>query len=148
MLSLGSIFQLLKNVQPATQDVLKHHYLLPCGGVCNRAVNTSNSGSGGPGGSSLERRVVLRQEIILHSVSLHPGVLRGTGDDLMVGNPALDLHPVQGVVSNTPRHASCYGNRYKLRRSGPLARVRLYLPYLSFPERKKFNSVLLLGLRQ
>ena len=90
MLSLRSIFQLLKNVQPATQDVLKHHYLLPRGGVFNRAVNTSNSGSGGPGGSSLERRVVLRQEIILHFVSLHPGVLRGTGDDLMVGNPALD----------------------------------------------------------
>ena len=29
--------------------------------------------------------------------------------------------------SNTPRHASCNGNRYKLPPFGPLARVRLYL---------------------
>ena len=30
-------------------------------------------------------------------------------------------------LSNTPRLASCYRNRYKLRPCGPLARVRLYL---------------------
>ena len=35
-----------------------------------------------------------------------------------------------GGSSNTPRHASCYGNRVKLRPCGPLARVRLYLFYI------------------
>ena len=32
-----------------------------------------------------------------------------------------------GGGSNTPRHASCKGNRDKLQPFGPLARVRLYL---------------------
>ena len=36
--------------------------------VCNRAVNTSNSGSGGPGFKSRPSRSSL------HSVSLRPGV--------------------------------------------------------------------------
>ena len=35
-----------------------------------------------------------------------------------------------GGSSNTPRHASCYGNRVKLRPCGPLARVHLYLFYV------------------
>ena len=35
-----------------------------------------------------------------------------------------------GGGGNTPRHASCYGNWYKLRLFGPLACVRLYLLHL------------------
>ena len=41
----------------------------------------------------------------------------GTGDILLGDNPSMDYHPVQGGSSNTPRHASCHGNRYKLRPS-------------------------------
>ena len=52
----------------------------------------------------------------------------GTGDILLEGNPGLASRP--GGSSNTPRHASCYRNRYKLRPFGPLARVRLYLSYV------------------
>ena len=55
---------------------------------------------------------------------------RGGGEGLglgLVGNPRLAPHP--GGSSNTPRHASCYGNRYtcKPQPCGPLASVRLYL---------------------
>ena len=44
-----------------------------------------------------------------------------------MGNPRLAPHP--GGSSNTPSHASRYGNQDKLRPrfAGPLARVRLYL---------------------
>ena len=35
------------------------------------------------------------------------------------GNPAMDLHPIQGVVEIL-LVASCYGNRDKLRPDGPL----------------------------
>ena len=55
----------------------------------------------------------------------------GTGDILLGGggggNPAMDKHLIPGEINNTPRHASCQGNRDKLRAFGPLARVRLYL---------------------
>ena len=47
---------------------------VPCGGVCRRAVNTSNSGSGGPGFQPRPSRCFLRQETLLFFVSLHPGV--------------------------------------------------------------------------
>ena len=45
----------------------------------------------------------------------------------LVGNPRLAPHP--GGSSNTPRHASCYGNQCtrKPQLCGPLASVRLYL---------------------
>ena len=44
------------------------------GGVCGRAVNTSNSGSGSPGFKPRPSHCFLRQESLLHFVSLHPGV--------------------------------------------------------------------------
>ena len=43
-------------------------------GVCGRAVNTSNSGSGGLGFKPHRSRCFLRQGTLLHLVSLHPGV--------------------------------------------------------------------------
>ena len=41
-------------------------------GVCGRAVNTTNSG--GPGLKPRSSRCIFRQLILLHFVSLHPGV--------------------------------------------------------------------------
>ena len=60
------------------------------GGVCGRAVNTSNSGSGGPGFKPRLSRCFLRQGTLVPFVSLHPGVYMGTGDILLGGNPAID----------------------------------------------------------
>ena len=45
-------------------------------------------------------------------------------------NPAMDYHPVQGGSSNTSRHASCYGNRYKLRQFGPWFKYAFTFPFL------------------
>ena len=45
-----------------------------CGGVCCRAVNNSNSGSGGPGHKPHPSCCFLRQGALLYFVSLHPGV--------------------------------------------------------------------------
>ena len=47
---------------------------VPCRGVCHRAVNTSNSGSGGPGFKPHPSCCFLTQETLLHFVSLYPGV--------------------------------------------------------------------------
>ena len=59
------------------------------------------------------------------------------------GNPAMDYsyHPVQGRSSNTPRHASCFGDRYKLRPFGPLAQVRLYLTFFYYYFRVKVRCI-------
>ena len=45
-----------------------------CGGVCGRAVNTLNSGSGGPEFKPRTARSFLRQGNLHHFVSLYPGV--------------------------------------------------------------------------
>ena len=50
-----------------------------------------------------------------------PWCIMGTGNRLA-------SHP--GRSSNTPRHALCYGNQYKLWPFGPLARVFLFLFFL------------------
>ena len=60
-------------------------------------------------------RCFLRQGTLLHFAPPHPGVKMGNG------------RHTAGGSSNTPRHASCYGNRCKLRPCGPLASVRVYL---------------------
>ena len=87
-------------------------------------------------GSSLARCVVSIEKI-LYSLFAHvykwiPASYCevGGGEGLglgLVGNPRLASHP--GGSSNTPRHASCYGNRYtcKPQPCGPLAGVCLYL---------------------
>ena len=54
-----------------------------------------------------------------HSAFLHPGVLMGTGEFTAGGYPAMDKHPIQGVVEIL-LVASCYGNPYKLSPDGPL----------------------------
>ena len=45
-----------------------------CGGACGRAVNTSKFGSEDPRFKPRPSRCFLRQETLLHFVSLHPGV--------------------------------------------------------------------------
>ena len=59
--------------------------LCESGGVCGRAVNTSNSRSGVPGFTPRPSRCFLRQGALLHFVSLHSGVQMGTGDILLRG---------------------------------------------------------------
>ena len=57
--------------------------------MSGQAVNTSNSGSGGPGFKPHPLRCFLGQGTLLNFVSLHPGVM-GPGDILLGGNPAMD----------------------------------------------------------
>ena len=87
-------------------------------------------------GSSLARCVVSIEKILYSLLTqLYKWVPAsycevGGGGGLglgLVGNPRLAPHP--GGSSNTPRHASCYGNQYtrKPQLCGPLASVRLYL---------------------
>ena len=65
--------------------------------ACGRAVNTSNAGSEGPGFKPPQSRCFLRQAILIHFASLHPGVKNmGTGEILLRGNTAMDSHTVQG----------------------------------------------------
>ena len=73
--------------------------------MARRAVNTSNSGSGGLG-SSLARRVVSLDKELYSTLSLFAQLFKW--------------------VCDTPKHAPCWGNRDRLRPFGPLARrVRL-----------------------
>ena len=61
-------------------------------------LNTSNSGSGAPGFKPCPLQCFLRQGTLFHFVSLHPGVLKGTGDILLGGGGV--TRP--GGSSNTP----------------------------------------------
>ena len=96
--------------------------LFAYGGVYERAVNNSTSGSGGPGLSLARRVVYLDKE--LNSTLSSPRCInwyrRQTGDGL-ASRP-------WGRGGNTPRHASCEGNRDKLQPFGLLTRVRLFYP--------------------
>ena len=74
--------------------------------VARRAVNTSNSGSGGLGFKPRPSRCFLRQGTSLHFVSLHPVVIKWVCD-------GLESHP--GGSSNTP---PCWGNRDRSGRLG------------------------------
>ena len=71
--------------------------------MCGLAVNTSNSGSGGPGFKLGPLCCFLRQGTLLLVVFPHPGVKMGTSDILPRGgggcNPAMDWYPVQGGVA-------------------------------------------------
>ena len=57
--------------------------------MSGQAVNTLNSGSGGPGFKPHPLHCFLGQGTLLNFVSLHPGVM-GPGDILLGGNPAMD----------------------------------------------------------
>ena len=85
-----------------------------CGGGCGRAFNTSTSVSGGPGFKPRPSRCFLRQGTLLQFFSLHPGVLMGTGD-ILLGLTLRWTSIPSRWSSNTPKHASCLGNRDKLR---------------------------------
>ena len=65
---------LLKNEKSKVVTNLQIMNCLSSGGVCGRAVNTSNSGSGGPGFKPLPLCCFRRQGTLLHFVSLHPSV--------------------------------------------------------------------------
>ena len=71
-----------------------------------------NSQSNGP--------VFLGKTLYSHSAFLRPGVYMGTGKFTAGGNPAMDLHPIQGGVEII-LVPSCCGIRDKLRADGPLA---------------------------
>ena len=60
-----------------------------CGGACGRVVNTSKFGSEGPRFKPCPSRCFLRQETLLHFVSLHPPVY-GYWRHTAGGNPAMD----------------------------------------------------------
>ena len=98
--------------------------------MCGRAVNTSNSGSGGLG-SSLARRIVSLDEECYSTLSLFAQVYKWEQVTYCWGVPYDGQVSCPGGSNNTPKLASCYGNRYKLRSCGPLAHVRLYLTYLT-----------------
>ena len=63
-------------------------------------VSVLNSGSGGLGLSPGQGHCVvfLDKTLYSHSASLHPGVQMGTSK-CAGGNPAMDLHLIQGVVA-------------------------------------------------
>ena len=80
-------------------------------------------------GSSLARCLVSIEKILYSLFAqVYKWVLASyceVGESLglgLVGNPRVAPHP--GERSNTPRHASCYGNRYTRK---PLASVGLWL---------------------
>ena len=103
-------------------------------GVCGRAFNSSNSFSEGPGFKPRQSRNFPRQ---LRNFSLlclsSPRCMNGYRQHTAGGEPCDGLASRPGGSSNTPRLASCYGNRYKLRPCGSLGRVRLYLLPLKAP---------------
>ena len=72
-------------------------------------VSALDSGSGGlhssPGWGHCV--VFLGKTLYSHSASLHPGVQMGTSKCVR-GNPAMDLHPIQGGVAILLA-ASCKG---------------------------------------
>ena len=63
-------------------------------------VSALDSELGGPGSSPGRGHCVvfLGKTLYSHSASLHPGVQMGTSK-LAGGNPAMDLHPIQGGVA-------------------------------------------------
>ena len=63
-------------------------------------VSVLNSGLGGLGSSPGQGHCVvfLGKTLYSHSASLHPGVQMGTSK-CAGGNPAMDLHPIQGGVA-------------------------------------------------
>ena len=63
-------------------------------------ISALDSGSGGLGSSPGRGHCVvfLGKTLYSHSASLHPGVQMGTSK-CAGGNPAMDLHPIQGGVA-------------------------------------------------
>ena len=76
--------------------------------------------------SSLARRVVSLDKELYSTLSLFTQVCKWVPAKHCLGVTLQWTSIPSRRSSNTPRHASCYGNRYKLRPCGPLACVRLY----------------------
>ena len=77
--------------------------------------------------SSLARRVVSLDKELYSTLSPFTQVCKWVPAKHCLGVTLRWTSIPSRGSSNTPRHASCYGNRYKLRPCGPLARVLLYL---------------------
>ena len=65
---------MLEKFKQHLQQVVLTTLCVFCGGVCWRAVYTSNSGFGGLGFKPYPSRCFLRQGTVLHFVFLHTGV--------------------------------------------------------------------------
>ena len=79
--------------------------------------------------SSLARRFVSLKKQLYSTLSLFTQVYKWVPAIYCWGWPYDGLVSRPGGSSNTLRHVSCYGNRYKLRSCGPLARERLCLTF-------------------
>ena len=66
----------------------------------------------------------------------------GTGEILLVGNYAMDYHPVQGGVAILLRLLHAKETGISFSPFGPLARVRLYLYFIAMIEvrEEKINA--------
>ena len=94
--------------------------------MCGQAVNTSNSGSGGP--EPLARCVVSLGKELFSTLSLFTQLYKWLAVTYCLGgNPADGLLSRPGRSSNSPRLASYYGNQYKLRPCGHLACVHHFV---------------------
>ena len=65
---------MLEKIKQHLQQVVLTTLWVFCGGMCWRALNTSNSESGGPGFKFRPSCCFLRQGTLLHFVSIHTGV--------------------------------------------------------------------------
>ena len=86
-------------------------------------------------GSSLAHRVVSLDKELYSTLSLFTQVYKWVPATYCWGvTLRWTSIPSRGGLAVLRRHTSCYGNRYKLRPFGTLARVRLYItyPYLLF----------------
>ena len=100
------------------------------GGVCGGAITPRTVR-----GSSLAHRVVSLDKELYSTLSLFTQVYKWVTATYCWGvTLRWTSIPSMGGLAVLRRHTSCYGNRYKLRPFGTLARVRLYLtyPYLLF----------------
>ena len=78
-------------------------------------------------GWSLTCRIVSLDKELYYTLCLFTQVYKWRNGDILLGVTFNRLASHPGKHSNTPRHASCWGNRDKLWPFGPLAHVNLYL---------------------
>ena len=111
------------------------------GGLCGRAVNTSNSGSGGPRVQATPVALFPQTRNFAPLCLSSPVYKWVPATYCCLGlNPAIDQHPVQGEVALLIGllHATETGN--KLRPCGPWARVHIY-PLLPTANVQPFETV-------
>ena len=110
-------------------------YSPPCVGICGRAVDASNFGSGGPGYEPRPSSCFLRQGTLLYFVSLFPQVCKWVPKTYSLRWTSMPSWPSRrrgggggegGGSSNTPSHASCQGVWYRLWPFGPGAHLYVF----------------------